>query len=176
MVFDYRADGRCCTKMLSQPNLRSCSLRWRQAQGSGRRTRGKRNAGERARKREEEIKARKAQMEQLQKWASKRKGGKKQSGKNKRMKKEQKGAGLLESTTGVVIRKWQNDKERTLSLLLLFPFKDSQQRSHNKCAWWVENIFKSVGRCTYSIFFNTCLCKSSSMTDQVLKWIHLDYF
>lgn len=52
MVFDYRADGRCCTKMLSQPNLRSCSLRLRQAEGGRRRTGGKRNTRKREREKE----------------------------------------------------------------------------------------------------------------------------
>lgn len=142
MVFDYRADGRCCTKMLSQPNLRSCSLRWRQAEGSGRRTRGKKNTGERARKREKRIKARKAQIEQLQKWASKQKGVKKQSEKNKRKKKEQKRAGVLESKTGGRIKKWQNDEERTLSLLLFFLQRLSPKEPQQMCIMSAKYLFK----------------------------------
>lgn len=111
MVFDYRADGRCCTKMLSQSNLRSCSLRLRQAEGrqaeDGREKehgRGKEREGG-----EKKNKSKQASNEDTKdarpKMSIKARRSAKQSGKNKRKKKEQERAGVVESTGGVTIRK-----------------------------------------------------------------------
>lgn len=67
----------------------------------------------------------------------KAKRSEKQSGKNKRKTKEQKRAGVLESTTQVMIRKSHNDEERTLSLLFFLflsktPNKGATTNVHNE--------------------------------------------
>lgn len=115
MVFDYRADGRCCTKMLSQPNLRSCSLRLRQAERGRRRTRGKRNTGERGGKR---IKASKQERHKRINSKNEHQSKKSESSeaRTKARKRAEQRAGVVESTTEVMSREQQNDAETTRNL------------------------------------------------------------
>lgn len=96
--------------MLSQPNLRSCSLRLRRAQGGRQRTRGKKRTRERGR--EKRIKAsKKDTKEATPKMSIKAKRVKSSQARTKE-EKEQQRAGVVESTTEVTIRKKQNDTER----------------------------------------------------------------
>lgn len=97
--------------MLSQPNLRSCSLRLRQAEGGRRRTRGKRNTGERKKRR---IKASKQERHKRSnsKMSIKAKRVKSSQARTKGRKGTEQRAGVVERTE-VMIRKPQNDAERT---------------------------------------------------------------
>lgn len=143
MVFDYRADGRCCTKMLSQPNLRSCSLRLRRAEGGGRaggRAEDKREKEQGREEREKKKKknkskqARKDTKEATPKMSIKARRVKSSQGRTKGRQGTEEQAGVVESTGG-----HDEEKGNLSKHVLMFVLNDSA--ASKKCSLCLLTIF-----------------------------------